>query len=297
MYPGPSYQGELLLYGAAGIHTDIGGNIEVLTPGGGQTFGVEGSSPPASAGLITRGQGDISLYSMQSILLGQSRIMTTFGGNVLAWSAQGDINAGRGAKTTVIYTPPRQIYDGVGLVTISPQTPSTGAGIATLAPIAEVLPGDVDLIAPLGKIDAGEAGIRVSGNINVAALQVVNAANIQTQGKSSGLPVIAAVNIGALTNASAVASNAAMAAQDAAAGSRAAARQNLPSVFTVRVLGFGNEPVSSNERPAAELAAGLRNPGADRQSPVQVIGLGSTVTAAQRARLTEQERRALDAAR
>ncbi|MGL1544395.1 filamentous hemagglutinin family protein, partial [Vibrio parahaemolyticus] len=49
-----------------------------------------------------------------------------------------------------------------------PSVPTTGAGIATLNPIPEVRPGNVDLIAPLGTIDAGEAGIRVSGNVNLA---------------------------------------------------------------------------------------------------------------------------------
>ena len=109
--------------------------------------------------------------------------MTTFGGGILAWSAEGDINAGRGAKTTVVYTPPRRVYDAFGNVALSPNAPSSGAGIATLAPIAEVPAGDVDLHAPLGTIDAGEAGIRVSGNINIAALHVVNAANIQVKGE------------------------------------------------------------------------------------------------------------------
>ncbi|KAG0732674.1 hypothetical protein G6F23_014086 [Rhizopus arrhizus] len=112
--------------------------------------------------------------------------MTTFGGGITAWSAQGDINAGRGSKTTVLYTPPKRVYDAFGNVTLSPNAPSTGAGIATLAPLPEVPAGDVDLYAPLGTIDAGEAGIRVSGNVNIAALQVVNAANIQAQGDSAG---------------------------------------------------------------------------------------------------------------
>ncbi|WP_432239075.1 filamentous haemagglutinin family protein [Herbaspirillum robiniae] len=288
MFPATEYQGDLLMYGASGIHTDVGGDIQILTPGGAQTFGVEGIAPPSTAGLITRGRGDISLYSQGSILLGQSRIMTTFGGGIMAWSAQGDINAGRGAKTTVVYTPPRRVYDNVGDVTMSPQVPSAGAGIATLAPIAEVPPGDVDLIAPLGTIDAGEAGIRVSGNINVAALQIVNAANIQVQGKSTGLPVIAAVNIGALTNASAAASSAAMAAQDAVSRERAAARQNLPSVFTVRVLGFGADGAAAPEsRPATSGA------GHDSGSAIQVLGQGN-LNAVQRNRLTDTERRNLD---
>ena len=142
-----------------------------------------------------------------------SRVMTTFGGDILAWSEQGDINAGRGSRTTLLYTPPRRVYDGWANVILSPQAPASGAGIATLNPIAEVPPGDVDLIAPLGTIDAGEAGIRVSGNINLAALQVLNAANIQVQGTSTGVPTVQGPPAGALT----AASNTAAASQQAAA--------------------------------------------------------------------------------
>ncbi|WP_447774091.1 filamentous haemagglutinin family protein [Variovorax boronicumulans] len=287
---GGGYQGDLLIYGGSGIHTNLGGGIQVLTPGGAQTYGVEGAAPPSTAGLITRGEGDIQLYSLGSILLGQSRVMTTFGGSILAWSAQGDINAGRGSKTTVVYTPPRQVYDDVGNMKISPDVPSTGAGIATLNPLPEVPPGDVDLIAPLGTIDAGEAGIRVSGNVNIAALHVVNAENIQVQGKSTGLPMVAAVNVGALTNASAAASTAAAAAQDVMQRERVAARQNLPSVFTVRVLGFGNEPASGS--PGTPGGDARAEPQGHRAiDAVQVIGDGP-LTASQRARLNEDERRA-----
>lgn len=121
---------------------------------------MEGEAPPAGAGVITQGNGDIQLYARGSILLGQSRIMTTFGGSILGWSAEGDINAGRGSKTTVVYTPPRRLYDTWGNSSLSPTVPSTGAGIATLAPVVEVPPGDIDLIAPLGTIDAGR---RASG--------------------------------------------------------------------------------------------------------------------------------------
>ena len=177
------YEGSFTMYGGAGLRSSFGGNIQLLTPGGQQVLGVEGVAPPASAGVVTQGQGNIQLYAQGSVLLGQSRIMTTFGGHIQAWSANGDINAGRGA-TTVLYTPPRRVYDAFGNVTLSPTVPSTGAGIGTLAPIPEVPAGDVDLIAPLGTIDAGEAGIRVSGNVNIAALHVVNAANIQVQGES-----------------------------------------------------------------------------------------------------------------
>ncbi len=138
------YDGDITIFGNAGIQTKFGGDIQLLTPGGQQVFGTEGEAPSGvngTPGILTQGSGNIQMYSQGSILLGQSRIMTTFGGSILAWSAQGDINAGRGSKTTVVYTPPRRIYDSVGNVSLAPDVPSTGAGIATLAPIPEVPPG------------------------------------------------------------------------------------------------------------------------------------------------------------
>jgi hypothetical protein len=163
--------------------------------------------------------------------------------------------------------------------------PSTGAGIATLNPIAEVAPGDIDLIAPLGTIDAGEAGIRVSGNVNIAALTVVNAANIAVQGKTSGVPVVAAVNTGAITSASSAASSATQAAEDVARQQQAAARQNQASVFTVQVLSFGNEQLAPSRDGASRAPATGYNP----NSPVQVLGAGALDEQAKQ-QLTEEER-------
>ncbi|NMG64162.1 filamentous hemagglutinin N-terminal domain-containing protein [Azoarcus indigens] len=289
------YQGDLLIYGGAGVHTDFGGSIQVLTPGGGQTYGVEGAAPPASAGLITQGQGDIQLYARDSILLGQSRVMTTFGGDILGWSAEGDINAGRGAKTTVVFTPPKRVYDNWGNVSLSSDVPSTGAGIATLAPIAEVPAGDVDLIAPLGTIDAGEAGIRVSGSVNLAASQVLNAANIDVKGEAAGIPMAAAVNVSALSNASAATSSAASSAQEVMQRERVATRQALPSIFTVRVIGFGNEaaPAEGGAEAPAPAQRGEAAGGYDSGSPVQVLGHGQRFDPALLSRLTDAERRSL----
>lgn len=278
-----SYGGSATFYGGAGIHTDFGGGIQVLTPGGQQVFGIEGEAPPSTAGVITQGSGDIQLYSHGSILLGQSRIMTTFGGSILGWSAQGDINAGRGSKTTVVYTPPKRTYDLWGNVGLAPSVPSTGAGIATLNPIAEVPPGDIDLIAPQGTIDAGEAGIRVSGNVNIAALQVVNAANIQVQGDAKGMPAVASVNTGVIASASAAASSASQAAEEAGRQQQAASRQRQPSVITVQVLGFGGERLVLGQDGAS------LNPQYNRQSPVQVLGAGALDERA-KAQLTEEER-------
>ncbi|TCL05858.1 filamentous haemagglutinin family protein [Sodalis ligni] len=282
-----NYKGDVILYGTSGIHTNFGGDIQILTPGGQQVFGIEGTAPPSTAGVVTQGSGNIQLYAKDSILLGQSRILTTFGGSILGWSAEGDINAGRGSKTTVVFTPPKRTYDNWGNVTLSPQVPSTGAGIATLNPIPEVPPGDIDLIAPLGTIDAGEAGIRVSGNVNIAALHVVNAANIQVQGKSTGVPVVGAVNTGALTSASQAAGSAVQAAEQI---SRQAQR-NQPSIINVEILGYGNERLAASgvSAPTAAAGADAAASGYDAHSPLKVLGLGK-LDATQLNQLTAQEK-------
>ncbi len=237
-----TYGGDLTLFGGSGIHTDFGGAINILTPGGQALLGVAtGPQPPASAGVLTQGVGDIGIFSHDSVLLGQSRVFTTFGGSILIWSANGDVNAGRGSKSTAVYSPARILYDANGKISLSPSVPSTGAGIATLSPIPGTSAGDVDLVAPLGTIDAGEAGIRVSGNANLAALTVANASNVQTQGKSSGLPTVSVPNVGALSAATAAAASASQAAQQSAQGNNGgnSSRQAL-STITVEVIGYGS---------------------------------------------------------
>lgn len=277
----------------AGIHTNFGGDISIMTPGGRTLVGIDGGfNPGPGSGVITQGDGNINLYALDSILMGQSRIFTTFGGSILAWSAEGDINAGRGSKTSMVYTPQRREYDSVGNIALSPSAPTTGAGIATLNPIPEIPPGDIDLIAPLGTVDAGEAGIRVSGDVNIAALRVVNAENIQVQGESTGIPMVAAVNVGALTSASTAASTAASAASDAVRGARAAAQRALPSIINVQILGFGNEPISSAPPPESSSAPAMQPLSYRADGVVQVVGAGP-LTSEQLASLTASERRNL----
>ncbi len=159
-----TYAGSVTMFRPSGIHTDFGGAIQAFTPGGETIIGVEGPPPPGTAGILTQGSGDIDIYSLDSVLLGESRILTTFGGNILGWSATGNINAGRGSKMTVVYQTPLRVYDNYGNVALSPSAPSTGPGIGTLNPIPSIPPGKV----------------------NHAALQVVNAANIEVQGTTAG---------------------------------------------------------------------------------------------------------------
>jgi hypothetical protein len=182
--------GDVTLFGASGIKTVNGGAIDIVVPGGQTELGVASQPASASSGVLTQGAGDIGIFSRGSVLLGQSRVFTTFGGAITVWSAQGDVNAGQGAKTTQVFTPPSIAYDALGDITLSPTAPATGAGIATLSPVPGIPPGDVVLVAPQGTIDAGEAGIRSTGNVSLAAVTVLGASNIQAGGKTVGAPTV-----------------------------------------------------------------------------------------------------------
>ncbi|WP_454632794.1 filamentous haemagglutinin family protein [Bradyrhizobium cenepequi] len=279
------YQGDITLFGGSGVTTQFGGDIQLLAPGGQVVLGVEGEVPPSTAGLITQGEGNIDIYSKGSILLGLSRIMTTYGGDILGWSAEGDINAGRGSKTTVVYTPARRRYDVYGHAQLSPTVPSTGAGIAAIASVPDIPPARVDLIAPLGTIDVGEAGIRSSGQVNVAALQIVNAANIQAQGAVTGVPTVQAPNIGGLTQAS----NLAGAAQQTTMPTQNSA-SGQASIIIVEFLGFGGGS-GEDDRPAEPRNNNRQSRlNYDSDSTVRVLGNGP-ISAEQTSLLTDEEKK------
>ena len=56
---------------------------------------------------------------MGSILLGQSRIMTTFGGSIMGWTSEGDITAGAAPRHRGVHATQR-VYDNWGNVSLSP---------------------------------------------------------------------------------------------------------------------------------------------------------------------------------
>jgi hypothetical protein len=118
---------------------------------------------------------------------------------------------------------------------------ATGGGIGVLASVANVPAGNVDLIAPTGVVNAGEAGIRATGNLNIAAVEVLNAGNIAAGGASTGLPPpVVGPNIAGLAAASSVAgSENGAAATVAAQQTTAQPEGNDDSIITVQVLGYG----------------------------------------------------------
>jgi len=176
------------------IRSSSGGAISINAPGGGvsmasQIFG----NPLAPPGIVTESGGSISIFTDRSVSLGQARIFTLRGGDITIWSSKGDIAAGSAAKTVVSAPPTRVLIDSNSAdVKTDLAGLATGGGIGVLATVAGVPPGDVALIAPVGAVDAGDAGIRSSGNLTIAAAQVLNASNIAVSGASVGTPAPAA---------------------------------------------------------------------------------------------------------
>ncbi|MGY3696655.1 filamentous hemagglutinin family protein [Bradyrhizobium sp. USDA 3240] len=222
---------------ASVLETQMGGDINILGPGGGITVGHSSldTLSPSQEGILTLGGGTIRAFANDSILVNQSRIMTQQGGDIGLFTANGDISAGAGPKTYVSSPALSEICTTDGYCYINPQGLVTGAGIAALV----TLPGqdptrsNVTLVAPRGTIDLGAAGIR--GNaITLVAPVVLNAFNLQATGTVTGLASTPTPS----TTLSAVTSNATAATQQA--GQPAPNKPNdQPSIVIVEVLGYG----------------------------------------------------------
>ena len=221
--------------------------MTLFVPGGELVVGFDAAGEQsADQGILTEAGGNISIFTDQSITVGTSRIFTLRGGNEIIWSSNGDIAAGSAAKTVQSAPPTRVIIDPqTGDVATDLAGLATGGGIGVLATVKNVPRGDVDLVAPRGAIDAGDAGIRVSGNLRIAATQVLNAGNIQAAGASTGVPsspTVAAPNLGSLSAASNTAGATNSAANSTANQNRAQAapeQTEVASIVTVEVLGYG----------------------------------------------------------
>ena len=251
-----------------------GGKVDFVIPGGALLLANVAAKPadtgqPAyegdrgnalRAGILTTDGGEVNIFTRGSVEVNQSRILTSKGGNVLIWSSWGDIAAGKGAKTSI--SPQFHNYD-LGNWAHLLRTPAglpTGAGIGTLATQEGVAPADVDLIAPAGIVDAGDAGIRVSGNFNVFALEILGTDNIDVAGVSSGLPTPPAAPPTSLDVGDVASKTGAIdrALDEAVASVRENAAIIAPSIIEVHITGYGAVTCGTPENPCPRNDEGAR---------------------------------------
>jgi len=233
----------------------VGGNVSLLGPGGDINVGttaveVNPKLSNSSLGILTLNNGGIDVFTDGNVLVNQSRILTVQGGDLFMWSSNGDLDAGRGAKTTVDFKPLSVNFDPRDLQTINLNGLVSGAGIGTIQSTPDAPSASISLVTPRGKINAGDAGLRASGDVNLTCGDqrtqvtcIINAANIVAFGSVTGVPT-ATVDIAGLESTSSVAGQAAQAAADAvaAASNQGAppAMRPAPSLISVEVLGFGD---------------------------------------------------------
>jgi len=237
LFPGEDYQGDISLVFSA-IKTLAGGDINLLAPGGKLDVGLTGKKAADELGIVVQQEGDLNIFALGNVNVNQSRVFTLGGGDILAWSSKGDIDAGKGAKSALSAPKPITFIDDKGNIkTIFPPIIS-GSGIQAIGG------GDVTLAALEGVVDAGEAGIS-GGNITIAATAVIGASNIQASGISTGVPtaVVAPVVPSGADGAATSASRAAGLTDDA--GSKAqeqgadAKQKATVSILTTDVVGYG----------------------------------------------------------
>ena len=285
LFPGHDWSGNVKI-GNATFRTMAGGAVGVLVPGGGLQIAALGTVVQPGAGLITLGNGDIDIFTRDSVTVNRSRILTFAGGDEVIWSTLGDIDAGRGAKTTRVPAAPEIVTDVDANTRVLERADISGSGIGTIIGFTGVEPGDVSLIAPVGTVDAGDAGIRVSGNFTVAAMFVLNADNIKVGGETKGVPKVpsAALNLTVETKDKA--------ASDALKEATEAGPQERPSVIIVEVLGYGGSDDGAPRRREEEEDERRRrseNRGQDPSNRVQVLGVGD-LTQEEVRRLADEKR-------
>jgi hypothetical protein len=245
LFPKPNTVGDITVTGRE-IKTVNGGNLTIVNPAGQITVGLPGTTAPAAdQGIFTVDGGNVGIFANGDTNVGISRIFTLHGGNIIIWSSTGNIDAGASAKTVTAAPPTRVLIDPQSAdVQTDLGGLATGGGIGVLATVAGVPPGSVDLIAPIGIVDAGDAGIRATGSVNIAAAVVLNASNIAAPSVSGApsAPSVAAPNIAGLAAASSAAgagSASATQMNNQNANSAPPTTEEAPSIITVEVLGYG----------------------------------------------------------
>lgn len=146
------------------------------------------SIPAGYEGILTLRGGGVRYFTDGDLRLNQSRLFTNATGDISAWSSNGDLNAGQGPKSAGNFPPVTVRFDLNGYPVVDTAGGIVGAGIGAFKQSPSDPNSRIILIAPVGEVDAGDAGVRASGDVFVAAARVANADNFSAGGTLSGVP-------------------------------------------------------------------------------------------------------------
>ena len=237
--------GNILVYGSQ-FKTEQGGALDLMAPMGSVVAGLSSipfylqSKAASENGIFTVRGGDIRVLVGQDFIVNQGRVFTLGGGDITMISQYGNIDAGRGSKTASSAPPPLLTTDASGNTKIDISGSISGSGIATLKTSDKQAASDVVALAPRGIFDAGDAGVRSTGKVQIEAAVVLNSGNISAAGGVSGAVVM---DSGAAP-APAPASTSAVSA-DASRAATATAAQSL--TLSVDVVGYGTEAAAEED--------------------------------------------------
>lgn len=169
------------------IRGESGGDVDLIVPGGSiqlASLSIANTSP-GDAGIVTQRGGGVNAIAYGDYIVNQSRTMTADDGDILIWSSYGNIDAGRGRKSSLSVPPVAFPIDQWGQTRVQLSGLPNGAGIATLDQVDGKQGGDVDLYAFNGIVNAGDAGIRASRDLFVGAIEIRGLDNITVGGETN----------------------------------------------------------------------------------------------------------------
>lgn len=218
------------------VQTLDGGDIEMLVPGGLINAGAANADiirkGAAELGIVAATAGDIGVFVDDDFLVNSTRAFA-LQGDLLVWSSNGSIDAGKGAKTVSSVPNPITRIDQNGQTVIEFPPAVEGSGLQGV---------NAFLFAPRGVVNAGDAGIRATGDLTIGATEVLGADNIDVGGISVGVPTGGVAPPPVVPTQDNVATRATkeVTQQASAAGNEAqGAGSPTLSIISVEVLGFG----------------------------------------------------------
>ena len=264
LFPGNHWKGDLSLFYSK-LQTVSGGDINLYVPGGKVNAGLAVAPSGISGktaddlGIVAQREGQINAFVKDDFIVNTSRVFTLAGGDILIWSSEGNIDAGKGAKSALSVTVEAPFFDKNDQLVVPAPKITNGSGIRTASTgessgdVSSVRrkrlsedtspekAGDVFLFAPQGIVDAGEAGI-AGNNVTISATAVLGANNIQVGGISAGVPQApqstAAAGLTGTSNLSAGVTQVAEASM-AANNKDSQLRNAVLGLVSVDILGFG----------------------------------------------------------